>query len=193
MPRLPDVTRDQIRPEDLAAYDETAKIREGRMSVYTNLLYSPKMAARVTAINDFFPDFSVLHDEPPGSRPRRGKLMDVVILIAAREINCEYAISEHVLSGREEAKISEDTIRTTTEGRAPEGLGGDEELVARFTLELLRNRKISDATFNAVKDRFVVQWTMELTGMIGFYVMFGYMLLAFEQELPLGRTSLLPE
>ena len=193
MPRLPDVTRAQIRPEDLAAYDETAKIREGRMSVYTNLLYSPKMAAGVTAINDFFPGYSVLHEEPPGSRPRRGKLMEVAILIAARELKCEYALSEHVLSGREEAKLSEDTIQAIMEERAPEGLSGDEEIVARFTLELLRNRKISDATFNAVKDRFGVQWTVEMTGMIGFYVMFGYILLAFEQELPPGRTPLLPE
>ena len=192
MARLPDVTRDQIRPEDLAAYDETVKVREGRMSVYTNLLYSPKMAARVTAINDFFPDYSLLHEEPPETRPRRSKLIEVAILIAARELNCEYAISEHVHSGLTEAKLSEDTIRAIIEGRAPEDLQGDEELVARFTLELLRNRKISDSAFNAVKDRFGVQWTVEMTGMICFYVMFGYMLLAFEQEVHPGRTQLTP-
>ena len=193
MPRLPDVTRDQIRPEDLAAYDETAKIREGRMAVYTNLLYSPKLAARITAVNDFFPDYSVLHEKPTGPRPRRGKLMEVAILIAAREINCQYAFSVHVLSAREETKLSEDTIQAISEKRAPEGLHGDEELVARFTVELLRNRKISDATFNAVKDRFGVQWTVELTGLICFYVMFGHILLAFEQEVPPGVTPLLPE
>ena len=193
MPRMPAVTRDQIRPEDLADYDETFRIREGRISTYMNVLYSPKLALRITAINDFFPDFSVLHEEPPGRRPRRGKLMEVAILIAGREINCQYAFSVHVHSAREEAKLSEDTIQAIFEKRAPEGLHGDEELVARYTVELLRNRKISDSTFNAVKDRFGPQWTVELTGLICFYVMFGHMLLAFEQEVPPGVTPLLPE
>ena len=193
MPRLPDVTRDQIRPEDLADYDETVKIREGRLVVYTNILYSPKLAARINAINDFFPDHSLLQEGPPGSRPRRGKLMEVAILIAAREINCQFAYTGHVRSAREEAKLSEDTIQAIFEKRAPEGLHGDEELVARYTVELIRDRKISDTTFNAVKDRFGVQWTVELTGLICFYVMFGHMLIAFEQELGPGVTPVLPE
>ena len=193
MPRLPDVTRDQIRPEDLVDYDETVKVREGRLVVYTNILYSPKMAALINAINDFFPDHSVLHEEPPDRRPKRGKLMEVAILIAAREINCQFAFSGHVLTAREEAKLSDDTIRAITEKRAPEGLHGDEELVARYTVELLRERKISDATFNAVKDRFGVRWLVELTGLISYYMMFGYILIAFEQELSPGVTPVLPE
>ena len=181
MPRLPIVTREQIKPEDLTEYDETVNVRGGRLPVYTHLLYSPKLALCISAINDFFPDYSVLHEEPPESRPRRGKLMEVVILIAAREINCQSAFSAHVRSAREEAKLSEDTIRAITELRAPQDLSGDEELVARYTLELIRDRNISDDTFNAVKDRFGEQWTVELTGLICFYVMYGLIHVAFQQ------------
>ena len=202
MPRLPNVTRDQIEPEDLTEFDEIVRLRGSKIIVYTNLLYSPKMAARINALNQFFPLHSIMAKEmgseeqlwqTRGERGifRRAKLMEVVILAAAREINCQIAFTVHAISAREEG-VSEDTIQAIAEGTAPQSLSGDEELVVRFTQELVRDRKIRDATFSQVKDRFGVQWTVELTGLVCYYLMFGYLLMAFEQELPPGVAPELP-
>ena len=202
MARLPDVTREQIRPEDLPDFDELVRLQGRRTSVYSNLLYSPKMAARIWALNQFFPLQSLMANElgserqmPEIRRPngllRRPKLMEVTILAVAREINCQFAFTGHARSARD-AGVSEDTIRAIAQGTAPKDLSGDEELVVEFTQELLRDRKISDATFNRVNARFGVQWTVELSGLICYYFMFGYFLMAIEAELSPGVTPELP-
>jgi hypothetical protein len=42
--------------------------------------------------------------------------------------------------------------------------------------ELLRNHKISAATFNAVRDRFGMQKILEITGLVGHYLLVGQIL-----------------
>ena len=190
MGRLPDVTREQIKPEDLADFDETVRLRSGQLG-YSNLLYSPKLAARINAMDQFFPLESVMAvglgstEERweflrKNRRWRRTNLMKVAVMAAAREINCQFVFAGHAVTGREEG-VSEDTIRAIGQGTAPHGLSGDEELVVRFAQELLRDRKISDATFDSVKDRFGVQWAVELAGIVCYYVMLGYLLMALEE------------
>jgi 4-carboxymuconolactone decarboxylase len=63
----------------------------------------------------------------------------------------------------------------------------------RYVHELLRNHKISDATFNAVRDRFGMQKTLEITGLIGHYLLVGQILAAFAVDLPEGAKPEIPE
>ncbi len=193
MAKLPEVTREQVRPEDLPEFDETVRIRGGARLGYSNLLYSPKLAARVNSLNMFFPYDSVMvgeadrDNERPGFGVRRPKLMEVAILATTAEIKCQPAFSGHARTARESG-VSEETIRTFASGKAPNGLLGDEDLVVRFALELLRTRHISDGAFDAVKQRFGVQWTVELVGLICYYLMLGHLLMAFEEEPEPGVT-----
>ena len=192
MARLPTVTREQIRPEDLPEFDETVRLRGGIRSGYLNLLYSPKLAALVNSLDQFFPLESVMgaglgsteekwETRRRTGRWRRSKLMAVAILATAREIGCQFLFTGHSTLARRKG-VSEETIRAIEQGTARQGLSGDEELLVRFTQELLRERKISDATLNGVKDRFGVRWTVELAGIICYYVMAGHLAMAFEVE-----------
>jgi len=56
----------------------------------------------------------------------------------------------------------------------------------RYVQELLRDHKISDATFNAVQGKFGTQRTVEITTLVGHYLLVGQILLAFEVDLPAG-------
>ena len=78
-------------------------------------------------------------------------------------------------------------------GKAPQGLSADEAILVRYVQELLRQHKISDATFNAVRDRFGMQKTLEITALIGHYLLVGQILAAFEVELPEGAKPEIPE
>ncbi len=66
-------------------------------------------------------------------------------------------------------------------------------MLVRYVQELLRNHKISDATFNAVRDRFGMQKTLEITGLVGHYLLVGQILAAFEVDLPEGAKPEIPE
>jgi 4-carboxymuconolactone decarboxylase len=182
MARLPEVSREQLKPEEQPLFDEIVASRGGVRGPYGMLLHSPQLASRVAATgayvrfdSDFLPN----------------ALKEVAILATAREIESQYEFTAHARLARE-AGVSEDTISAIAQGTAPLGLSGDEETVARYVQELLRDHKITDATFNAVKDRFGVQETVELTGLIGHYVLVGQVLAAFEVELAPGVAPELP-
>jgi 4-carboxymuconolactone decarboxylase len=181
MARIPYVTREQLKPEDQKYFDEIVGSRGGIRGPYGVLLHSPDLAARVANTGAYVRfNFDV-----PES------LKEVVILTTAREIKSQYEFTAHARLARE-AKVSEDTIRAIADGTAPKGLSGDEELVVKYTQELLRNHKLSDATFNAAKNRFGVQKTVELTALIGHYLLVGQVLAAFDVELAPGTKPELP-
>ena len=102
----------------------------------------------------------------------------MAILATAKEIRSQYEFTAHARLARE-VKVSEDTILSIAQGRAPADLSGDEELVVGYVQELMRNHTVSDATYQAVVGRFGVPGVVELTVLMGHYVMVGQVLAAF--------------
>ncbi|MCH8832508.1 MAG: carboxymuconolactone decarboxylase family protein [Chloroflexi bacterium] len=181
MARLPNVNRDELKPEDQQYFDEIVGSRGSVRGPYGILLHSPQLAARVAHTGTFV---RFEFDVPEA-------LKELVIITTAREITSQYEFSAHARLARE-AGVSEETIQAIAKGTAPQGLSGDEEILVRYTKELVGNHKISDATFNAVKDRFGVQDTVNFTGLIGHYLLVGQILLAFDVELAPGMTAEIP-
>src|SRR6266853_3375343 len=112
-------------------------------------------------------------------------LRETIIIATAREIKSQYEFYAHARLARQ-AGVAEDTIQAIARGTAPQGLSGDEAMLVRYVQELLRHHKISNATFNAVRDRFGMQKTLEITGLVGHYLLVGQILAAFEVDLPEG-------
>ena len=182
MARLPNLTRDQLKPEDQKYYDEIAGSRGSVRGPYGVLLHSPDLAARVAHTGAYVRfDFDM-----PDS------LKEVVIITTAREIKSQYEFAAHARLARK-AGVSEETIRAIAQGTAPEGLSGEEELLVRYTRELLGDHKISDATFNAVRGRYGDRGVVDLTALIGHYLLVGQVLAAFDIDLAPGMTPELPD
>ncbi len=182
MARVPNLTRDQLKPEDQSFFDTIAGSRGGVRGPYGVLLHSPDLAARV-AHTGAYVRFNL--DLPESLR-------EVIIITTAREIRNQYEFTAHARLARQ-AGVSEDTVRAIAQGTAPQGLSGDEEMLVRYVQELVRHRKISDATFNAVRDRFGVARTVEITALAGHYLLVGQILTAFEVDLPEGAQPEIPE
>ena len=181
MARLPNVTREQLKSEDQQYYDEIVGSRGSVRGPYGVLLHSPNLAARVANTGTYVRFES---DMP-------NNLKEVVIIATAREIKSQYEFTAHARLARE-ANVSDETIKAIAQGTAPQSLSGDEELLVRFTQQLLRDHKVNDATYSAVKDRFGVQGTVDLTGLIGHYLLVGQFLAVFDVELAPGTTPELP-
>jgi len=183
MARIPFMTREKLSPEEVQYWDAIASTR-GRVDVgspHSLILNAPKLSGHVGGFG--------AHVRFEGDIP--DVLREVVILTTAREIKSQYEFTAHVRMSKE-AGLSEKTRQAIKAGKGPEALSGDEALVMRFTVELIRDRKISDAAFNAVRDRFGVKDTLELTGLIGYYMVLGNFLQAFELELGDGVEPELP-
>ncbi len=182
MARLPNVERDQLKPEDQKYYDEIAGSRGSIRGPYGILLHSPDLAARVADTGAYVRfDFTM-----PES------LKETVIITAAAHQKSQYEFAAHARLARQ-AGVSDATIKAIADGTAPDGLSGDEELLVRYTTELLRNRKITDATFNAVKDKWGEKGVVDVTTLIGHYLLVAQILAAFDVELAPGMTAELPD
>jgi 4-carboxymuconolactone decarboxylase len=182
MARLPDRNRDQLPPEEQQFYDAIADSRGSVRGPYGVLLHSPDLAARVAHTGTY-----VRYNlELPET------LRETIILATAREIRSQYEFFAHARLARQ-AGLSEGTIQAIACGTAPDGLVGDEAMLVRYVQELLRHHKISDATFNAVRDRFGMRKTLEITALVGHYLLVGQILAAFEVDLPAGAKPEIPE
>ena len=182
MARLPEISRDQLNPQEQQFFDEIVGSRGGVRGPYGVLLHSPDLAHRVAHTGTYL-RFEC--DLP-------NNLKEVVILTTAREIRSQFEYTAHAQLARQ-AGVSEETIQAITDGKAPEGLPDDEALLVRYALELLRNRKITDDTFNAVQGKYGNQGVVDLTALIGHYLLVGQVLAAFDVGLSPGVTPELPE
>jgi 4-carboxymuconolactone decarboxylase len=178
MARLPNLERDQLKPDDQQFYDGIADSRGSVRGPYGVLLHSPNLAARVAHTGTYV---RFEFDMPES-------LKETVIITTAKEIKSQYEFSAHARLARE-AGVSDDTIRAIAEGTAPQGLSGDEEILVKYTQELLRNHKVSDGAYEAVKSRFGVQGTLDVTVLIGHYLLVGQVLAAFDVDLAPGMEN----
>lgn len=181
MARLPDMQREQLKPEDQKFYDAIAESRGSVRGPYGVLMHSPDLAARVAHTGTYV-RYNL--DLPEALR-------EAIILTTAREIKSQYEFFAHARLARQ-AGLAEATIQVIANGTAPQGLSGDEAMLVRYVHELLRNHAISDATFNAVRDRFGMQKTLEITVLVGHYLLVGQVLAAFAVELPEGAKPEIP-
>lgn len=178
MARLNNITREELAAEDQHFFDEIVGSRGSVRGPYGVLLHSPKLAARVAHTGTYV-RFDL--DLPEA-------LKEVIIIATAREIRNQYEFAAHARLARSHG-VSEETIGAIARGTAPEGLAGDEALVVTYAQELLQRRKVSAETFAAVMERFGTQRTVDITGLIGHYLLVGQILTAFEVELPEGARA----
>ncbi len=182
MARVGNVTREELKPEEYEFYDSIASSRGSVRGPYGVLLHSPDLAARV-AHTGAFVRFNL--DLPES-------LKETVIITTAREIKSQYEFAAHARLARQ-AGVSEETISAIAKGTAPAGMSGEAALLVTYTKELLQNHKISDATYNAVKDKYGTGKTIEITALIGHYLLVGQILAAVDIDLPEGAKAELPD
>ena len=180
MARIPLVTRDQVADQGKPAYDAFMQARAGRANVgpYTLLLHMPEMAQKLEALR------LCLRDEASLSP----KLQEIVMISVAREMNCAFIWYAHAAAARK-AGVRDEVVDDIRERRPLTGLDADEQAVVDFTRELLRDRKVSKATFDAATARFGQRGTMTLTNLIACYAVLAYNMNTYELEAPAHATE----
>jgi 4-carboxymuconolactone decarboxylase len=180
MARIPLVTRDQVVATEQPAYDAFMQSRAGRPNVgpYSLLLHMPEMAQRLEALRTY------LREEASLSQ----KLQEIVMISVAREMGCAFIWYAHAAAARQ-AGVRDDIVDSIREKRAPANLDPDEQVVVDFTRELLQNRRVSRATFDAATARFGQRGVMTLTNLIACYAVLAYNMNTYELEAPAHPTE----
>jgi 4-carboxymuconolactone decarboxylase len=119
-------------------------------------------------------------------------LNEFAILITAREWSSQYEWYAHhrlALAAGLPAAIADQLAQ----GRRPEGMTEDQRIVYEFCTELHRTRFVSDATYEAAKQRFGEQGVVDLIAVSGYYVAVAMTLNTARVGLPAGVAPPLPD
>ncbi len=180
MPRIPFATRDDIVKNEKPAYDAFLKQRGGTMNTgpLALLLHMPELALK-------FEDMRLYIRADPSVPPL---LKEIAMLTVAREMDAAYIWFAHAAAARA-AGVRGDIIDGIRDKRELTGLTSDEQLVVDLSREVLRNRKVSRATFDRASARFGKRGTMTLVSLVGGYAMLAYFMNTYELEAPAHPTE----
>ena len=149
---------------------------------FVPLLRSPELMACTQQLGEYLRYRSAL--EP--------RLSELAILVTARQWNqqVEWAIHAPIAL---EAGVSEQTVAAISAWARPEGLDEQSAAVYDFSLELQRQKRVSDATYERALRLFGEQGVVDLMGINGYYTFLSMVMNAAQTATPPSSAAPLPE
>ena len=178
--RMPPLSTDQLTEEQAHALAELVAARGQPTGPWIALLRSPELMTRTRALSDYLRFDGVLP----------GYLREFVILMTARQWAQSYEWNAHYPLAIDEG-FSAEMAQAIAEGRRPEGMLEEEEILYDFCIELQRNHGVSDATYERAVERFGEQGVVETVSLVGYYTMISMVLNTARTPLPSGATQAL--
>ncbi|MFC1985059.1 carboxymuconolactone decarboxylase family protein [Chloroflexota bacterium] len=177
MARVRYVAREDLPESQHHIYDEIADSRGIRAigNGFEALLNSPEAAAHIGTLGAYLRFQSEL---PATTR-------ELVTIAVAQELGCDYEQTHHERLARK-AGVSDASIATIREGKAPDGLLQDEATVVRYAQELLRHHHVTEDMFDTVLKQLGTRGLIDLTLLVGYYAMLAMAFLALNVELEEG-------
>ena len=183
MPRIPLVTEASMTTEQRRVYDamRSGPRRSVPVGPLAAAMHRPDLAEKwsdlglVLRFNSSFP----------------ARIREFVILLTGRFWDCQFEWFSHEAEARK-AGVSDATIETLRAGggsfAAP-----DEQAIHDYAIELLRDHRVSDASYQRILQAYGTAGIVELTALIGYYAMVALTLNAHDIGAPDGATSPLPD
>jgi 4-carboxymuconolactone decarboxylase len=164
--RLPPIPADKMTAEQKKAVEEFSAARNAPLSgPFIPMLRSPEVMSRARAMGDFLRYKSSL---PP-------RLSEFVILMTARQWTQQYEWNTHYDIAIK-AGVKVEVAKAIAEGRRPDGLAEDEQILYDFCSELQHNRSVTDATYARMLSKFGETGIIDTAGVVGYYSFLAIML-----------------
>ena len=183
MPRIPLVTEATMSPAQREVYD--AMVNGPRKSAPVGPLaiamHRPELAQAMSALGLVLRFNSSF--EP--------RLREFTILFTGRFWDCQFEWFSHEGEARK-AGLSDTTIETLRRG-GHSFSARDEQAIHDYAIELLRDHRVTDATYKDIHDAYGTAGIVELTALIGYYAMVACTLNAHEISVPEGAAPPLPD
>jgi 4-carboxymuconolactone decarboxylase len=179
MARLPELDPAKFSPEQKKVHDAILAGPRGKvvgpLKVWLN---NPGLAEHAQALGAYARFNSSL---PP-------RLSELAICVTGAFWKANYEWYAHaplaIKAGIEPAAI--EAIRV---GATPKLTKSDEQAIYDFASELVRNKRVSSATFERAKKELGLTSVIDLVGIIGYYSLVSVTLNAFEMPLPEGEKE----
>jgi 4-carboxymuconolactone decarboxylase len=174
MPRIEPVSdKSQVAPEYEHVVEGVLETFGALRGPHSILLHSPALDEHVLKLGNYFRTNSVVKS------PEK----ELAIITGVREKDALYVWAAQVGAGRR-AGLREEAIAVVKDRRDVTGLEPHEAEIITYVRELVRKNRVDQAAFDALKDRYGIQWLVEMTTVVGYYGMLSGVVNAFEVPPP---------
>ena len=161
--------KEDLAPEDRSIYETIAQSRGAVKGPFVALLHSPELASRTAHLGRYLRFEGVLEK----------RVVELATLAAARELKCKHEWAAHIIYAQD-AGVPLETIRAIHQRKGMENFSSEDAQVISYVQEVLRSRRASEPTFQALYARFGERGLVELTATIGYYAMLACVLNGFD-------------
>jgi 4-carboxymuconolactone decarboxylase len=179
--RMPPIPADKLTDAQKKAIEEFKAARSVDISgPFVAMLRSPEVMNRARAMGDYLRFRSSL---PP-------RLSEFVILLTARRWTQQYEWNAHAPLAVK-GGLNADIVKAIAEGRRPEKLAEDEEIVYLLFDEIQRTQSVSDGTYARAVGKIGEQGVIDVMGITGYYTMLAMVMNTARTPLPDGAKPAL--
>jgi 4-carboxymuconolactone decarboxylase len=118
-------------------------------------------------------------------------LSELAIAVTARFWTAQFEWNAHAPQALR-AGVSPDIIEAIRQRKRPTFAKKEEEAVYDYVTELYEKKKVSDKTYNAMREHLSAEQAIEITAIAGFYATVAMLIVAHEVDLPAGVAPPLP-
>ncbi len=181
--RMPEIPADKMTDAQKKAAQEFAADRKTPVfGPFVPLLRSPEAMLVTMRMGDYLRFKNVLP----------AKLSEFVILITARQWTQQYEWDVHYPIALK-AGVSPEIAKAVADGRRPQNMSADEELVYDFLTELHDTKSVSDATYARAVARFGEQGVIDMVSVSGYYTFLAMVMNTARTALPPDHKPALPQ
>ena len=179
--RMPPIPADKLTEPQKKAIEEFKAARSADISgPFVAMLRSPEVMSRARAMGDYLRFRSSL---PP-------RLSELVILLTARRWTQQYEWNAHAPLAVK-GGLNPDIVKAIAEGRRPERMAEDEDIVYSLFDEIQRHQAVSDGTYGRAVAKFGEQGVVDVMGIAGYYTMLAMVMNTARTPLPDGAKPAL--
>ena len=177
MARLPALSRDDLDANGQALWDSLIASRGYVGGPTLCIMQHPELAAKSTPLGSQLRYNGVL----------AGADRELTILTAGREVEAVYEWHAHEPIGRE-VGVSNEAIEVLRNQQPTTSLGEREALIIDVVRSLYREHRLSDDLYARAEKMLGRKALVEMIVLAGYYGLVGFVLNAFEVDLPEGAT-----
>lgn len=183
--RLPVVDRESLDDAGKEAYDAIANPSGGALMGFRGptaiSMHSPGMLAYYGPLNRYL-RFEAGFD---------AQLRELIILIAAREMDSEFEWEAHEPQALKDG-IPQSTIDVIKHRKPTSDVPEDHALIIDYGREAMRDHKVTPETFAKLEKKYGAQGMVDLASLLGTYVATAILLTTVDAQLPPDAQTHLP-
>jgi 4-carboxymuconolactone decarboxylase len=177
--RLPPIPVEKMTDAQKKAAAEVTAPRGGELPGWlVALSRSPQVMTRTKSLGDY-----VVREKKTLSP----QLTELAILIVARQWMQQYLWNSHRPAAIR-AGIDTKVVDAIAEGKKPEGMREDQQIMYDFSTELLNNHGVGDATWSRAVSHFGEEGVVDTEGLLGYYVLLSMAMNTGHTPLPPGAA-----